>query len=120
MRRFDVATLPSRDDPFPLVVLEAMLVGTPVVAFDVGGVAQQIGDTGITVPSGDVAGFAQQIVRLLNDDDTRHRLGAAAQARVNSLYSTRAFASALSGLVNKADFASLNAPLPLASLTEQP
>jgi len=33
MRRFDIATLPSRDDPFPLVVLEAMLLGTPVVAW---------------------------------------------------------------------------------------
>ena len=47
MRRFDIATLPSRNDPFPLVVLEAMLLGTPVVAFGVGGVAEQIGDAGL-------------------------------------------------------------------------
>ena len=51
MRRFDVATLPSRDDPFPLVVLEAMLLGTPVVAFAVGSVADQIGSAGVIVPA---------------------------------------------------------------------
>jgi glycosyltransferase involved in cell wall biosynthesis len=106
MRRFDVATLPSRDDPFPLVVLEAMLLGTPVVAFDVGGVARQIGDAGVIIPAGDVAGFARQVVRLLIDHDTRINLGAAAQARVNTLYSTRAFAAALSDLVSEADFGS--------------
>src|SRR5690606_32807144 len=46
---FDVLTLPSRDDPFPLVVLEAMLLGTPVVAFDVGSVRDQVGDGGTVV-----------------------------------------------------------------------
>ena len=82
MRRFDVATLPSRDDPFPLVVLEAMLLGTPVVAFAVGGVARQIGDASIVVPPGDVAAFARAVVNLLTDEDARRRLGALAQARV--------------------------------------
>jgi glycosyltransferase involved in cell wall biosynthesis len=112
MRRFDVATLPSRDDPFPLVVLEAMLLGTPVVAFDVGGVARQIGDAGVIVPAGDVAALARQVVRLLSDQETRRHLGAAAQARANTLYSTGAFAAALSDLVSETKFSSLNPPLP--------
>ncbi len=100
MRRFDVATLPSRDDPFPLVVLESMLVGTPVVAFDVGGVRQQIGDTGILVPPGDVAQFADALVTLLTDDSLRRRLGAAAQDRVKTVYSAQAFAINVSGLLD--------------------
>jgi glycosyltransferase involved in cell wall biosynthesis len=101
MRRFDVATLPSRDDPFPLVVLEAMLLETPVVAFAVGGVAQQIGDAGIAVPPGDVRAFAREIVSLLTDHEARRRLGTAARARVGAMYSTRAFAIGLSNLLQE-------------------
>ena len=101
MRRFDVFTLPSRDDPFPLVVLEAMSLGTPVVAFAVGGVPRQIGDAGIVVPIGDVAAFVSAIVRLLNDECERRRLGSAAEARVKDLYSTDSFMVALSNLVEQ-------------------
>jgi glycosyltransferase involved in cell wall biosynthesis len=99
MRRFDVATLPSRDDPFPLVVLEAMLVGTPVVAFAVGSVATQVGDAGIVVAPEDTDAFATGVVRLLSDDNERNRLGTAAHARVMDHYSTRAFATALADLI---------------------
>ena len=102
MRRFDIATLPSRDDPFPLVVLESMLLGTPVVAFDVGGVAQQIGDAGRLAPAGDVEAFAGAVTDLLVDDDERGRLGAAAAARVDELYSSRAFAEQLAEVVDGA------------------
>ena len=91
MRRFDVATLPSRDDPFPLVVLESMAVGTPVVAFDVGSVALQVDGTGVVVPAGDVAAFASAVERLVRDDGERARLGSAASARVDTCYSLRAF-----------------------------
>ena len=101
MRRFDVFTLPSRDDPFPLVVLEAMLLGTPVVAFAVGGVPQQVGDAGIVVPKGDVAAFAREIVRLLKDECEQRRLGSAAEARVKDLYSTDSFIAVLSNLVER-------------------
>ncbi|WP_091178381.1 glycosyltransferase family 4 protein [Microlunatus flavus] len=99
MRRFDVATLPSRDDPFPLVVLESMLLGTPVVAFDVGGVAQQVGDGGRVVPAEDVDAFAAAVTELLVDADERHRLGTAAARRVDGLYSSRVFAERLEELV---------------------
>ena len=99
MAHFDLLTLPSRDDPFPLVVLEAMLLGTPVVAFAVGGVSTQLGEAGVVVPAGDVPSFAAQIVRLLCDVDERRRLGLAAQDRVKALYSTEAFKEGLSELL---------------------
>jgi glycosyltransferase involved in cell wall biosynthesis len=101
LRRFDLLTLPSRDDPFPLVVLEAMLLGTPVVAFGVGGVPQQIGDAGRVVPPGDVAAFADEVVALLTDVDARLRAGTASRARVTTLYSTSAFSQALVALVER-------------------
>lgn len=111
MRRFDVFTLPSRDDPFPLVVLEAMTLGTPVVAFAVGGVPRQIGDAGVLVPAGDVASFAGEIVRLLGDLSARQRLGAAAQDRVRASYSTDAFYAGLAELLGAVR---LDAPTPSA------
>ena len=99
MRRFDIATLPSRDDPFPLVVLESMALGTPVVAFDVGAVALQVGDAGVVVPPGDVTAFADAVARLLVDADERVRLGAAARARVDRQYSIRTFDVGLAAVV---------------------
>jgi glycosyltransferase involved in cell wall biosynthesis len=99
LRRFDVATLPSRDDPFPLVVLEAMLLGTPVVAFAVGGVPSQIGEAGILVSPGEVKAFASEIVNLLTDHEGRRRLGNAAEARVSRLYSTSGFTASLSSVL---------------------
>lgn len=99
MRRFDVATLPSRDDPFPLVVLEAMLVGTPVVAFGVGSVATQIGDAGIVVPPGDTEAFAREVIRLLSDAAERKRLGDAGHARVAALFSTQVFTDSLAAVL---------------------
>jgi glycosyltransferase involved in cell wall biosynthesis len=95
MRRFDIATLPSRDDPFPLVVLESMLVGTPVVAFAVGSVADQVGNTGRVVRPQDTRAFAEALVALLSDPAERRRLGVEAHRRVMHFYSTAAFAEAL-------------------------
>jgi glycosyltransferase involved in cell wall biosynthesis len=84
-----------------------MLLGTPVVAFGVGGVARQIGDASIVVPPGEIATFAQEVVNLLTDEDARRRLGVSAQARVTALYSTRAFAASLANLISRRDSAAL-------------
>ena len=81
----DVFTLPSREDPFPLVVLEAMALARPVVAFDVGGVREQLEDAGVVVPAGDVKAMARAVIALLEDEAERRRLGAEAARRVLSL-----------------------------------
>lgn len=99
---FDIGVLTSRDDPFPLVVLETMLMGVPVVAFDVGGVREQIGDAGILVPPEDVDAFADAVTTLLTDADLRKALGAAARERARSLYSTSAFSERVRRVVGTA------------------
>jgi glycosyltransferase involved in cell wall biosynthesis len=99
LHRFDIATLPSRDDPFPLVVLEAMLLGTPVVAFDVGSVGGQIGGAGVLVPAEDVLAFADGVLGLLADVPRRQRTGAAGRLRAETLYSTAAFDAQLERVV---------------------
>lgn len=95
----DVFTLPSRADPFPLVVLEAMTLARAVVAFDVDGVREQLDDTGIIVPAEDVRAMAHAIIALLDDQTERRRLGCEAARRVRSLYDVGPFRERIRRLV---------------------
>jgi len=63
----DVFVFPSRADNAPLVVLESLACGTPVVSFDVGGVGELVrpGQTGTLASPGDAAALAADIVELL-------------------------------------------------------
>jgi glycosyltransferase involved in cell wall biosynthesis len=92
---FDVAIVPSvYADPLPRAVIESMALGKPVVAFDVGGVAEMVEDgaTGSLVrgPSpgakdhrdADVDGLARAMLRYLRDPALRGRHGLAARERV--------------------------------------
>lgn len=91
----DVFTLTSRHDPFPLVVVEAMVLGRPVVAFSAGDVAYQIGDAGRVVQPEAVDEAAEAIVELLRDEEARARLGAAAAQRARDEFSLDSFAAAV-------------------------
>lgn len=95
LRSFDVMVLPSRDDPFPLVVMEAMLLARPIVAFDVGGVRDQLGDAGVVVPASDVDALVRAVVSLVEDPTRRDELGRAAAERAEVLYTRSAFSTKL-------------------------
>lgn len=73
---FDVFVLPAREDPFPLVCLEAASVGVPVVAFDNGGMPELLRKgCGFVATYPDVAEFAGKVEQLLGDVDLRRRMG---------------------------------------------
>lgn len=82
----DVCLFPSRAENYPLTTLEAMASGTPVCAFAVGGVPEQIthGETGMLADSGDTAGLAANLIALLKSSDFIARAGAAARAWVET------------------------------------
>jgi len=77
----DVVTLPSTSEGFPLVLMEAMAAGRPVVATRVGGVPELIehGRTGLLHEMGDADALARDLTRLLRDRDLAAALGAAAR-----------------------------------------
>jgi glycosyltransferase involved in cell wall biosynthesis len=64
----DVVVVPSRSEACPLVAIEALSVGKPVVATSVGGLAEVLGrGTGILVPPSDTTSLARAIARVLTD-----------------------------------------------------
>jgi D-inositol-3-phosphate glycosyltransferase len=78
----EVVVMPSHYESFGMVALEAMASGTPVIASDVGGLGflVQDGETGFTVPDGDVELLLERLNQLLGDRQLRKRMGAAAVA----------------------------------------
>ncbi len=89
----DAVLLSSRWENFPHVIVEALAVGTPVIASAVGGVPEVVrdGENGLLVPAGDPEALAGAIQRLLGDDELRARLAAAAAPSVVSYSAERLF-----------------------------
>ena len=85
---FDVLVVPSEWEGCPLVILEAMAVAKPVVAFDVDGVLDAIvhDETGLLVPHHNSRAFAFAIARLLDDAALRSRMGASGRKRVEQIF----------------------------------
>jgi len=84
MAACDVFTLPSFEEPFGLVFLEAMAMCRPVVAVSDGGTPEVVehGRSGLLSSWQDVDGLAANILTLLGDPEMRARFGAHGRARV--------------------------------------
>ena len=80
LKRADAAILTSAWENFPHGVVEALAVGTPVIATRTGGVAEIVrdGENGLLVEPGDAPAFAAAVRRYLGDEELRARLRAAA------------------------------------------
>jgi len=81
-----IYALPSREEGFPIAVMEAMAYGLPTAAFDCApGIRELIDDEvsgGLVVTAGNVPGMAAALERLIKDRDLRVRLGEAGQQSV--------------------------------------
>lgn len=82
--RADCLVLPSFAEGVPVVLMEAMASGLPVVASRVAGVQELVEDgvSGFTVPAGDVETLVARLDQLLSDPDLCDRMGAAGRAKV--------------------------------------
>ena len=84
MVTFDVFALVSREDPFPLVVMEAAALGVPTVCFEGAGGGREFveEDAGCIVGYLDIDAMAERVLALLNAQELRDRLGRRAQDKV--------------------------------------
>jgi len=80
----DVFALTSREDPYPLVCLEAAALEKPIVCFASAGGAPEFveGDCGFVVPYLDMMAMANRVVTLLDSGDCRLTMGMAARRKV--------------------------------------
>jgi glycosyltransferase involved in cell wall biosynthesis len=98
MAACDVVCHSSRvPEPFGLVVLEAMVLGRPVVATAGGGPSEIIAspELGVLVPPEDPGAMARAVIGLLDDPARRHAMGARAAAHVAAHFSIETMASSL-------------------------
>jgi glycosyltransferase involved in cell wall biosynthesis len=89
LRAMDLFSMTSRIEGMPQSMLEASVVGVPVVASRVGGIPELVQDrkTGILFEFGDEVGLAAAWTKLLTDHDYARRLAEAASTRVRQTFS---------------------------------
>jgi glycosyltransferase involved in cell wall biosynthesis len=93
MNLMDVVVVPSRFEGFGLTAAEAMACEKPVVASNVDGLAEVIGDngSGVLVPPEDPQALASALLELSGSPDRRAQIGKAARTRIDRLYSMDVF-----------------------------
>jgi glycosyltransferase involved in cell wall biosynthesis len=79
----DFFVLSSRREGLSFALLEAMALGLPAVVSDAPGNPEAVGDAGIVVPFGDIAGFADAFARLRGNEHERRLLAERSRERVN-------------------------------------
>jgi len=84
----DVFCLPSYREGMPRTIIEAMMMGKPMVATNIRGAREEVieGQTGVLVPTRDPDVLAQALARLLDDSVLRERMGQAGRERALALY----------------------------------
>lgn len=99
----DLFALPTLRDALPLVVLEAMQYGLPVVSTTIGAIPDIVvdGDTGFLVPPGDVAALADRLAELATQPALRRRMAAAGRGRYGERFTLEAFEARLAAALRQ-------------------
>ena len=89
LRASDLFVLPSVSEGLPISIMEAMAAGLPVVATDVGGIAELVeeGKTGLLVPSRQPGALASALIKLANNPKWRQTFGANGKQRIATEFS---------------------------------
>lgn len=97
LKRADIFIHPTFNDTFPLVLLEAMQFGLPVVSTYEGAIPEMIDDgtTGFLVPQRDVLALAEKIETLLKNQQLREQMGKEARRKFLREYTSDKFKSRL-------------------------
>ncbi len=97
----DMLVLPSFAEGVPVVLMEAMAAGRPVVATHIAGIPELVSDgtSGILVPPGDVAALAEAIGAVLADPAKAKAMGIAGRAKVEAAFDVEKEAKRLGALL---------------------
>ena len=100
MAACDIFAMPSFEEPFGMVYLEAMAMERPVVALDNGGAKEVIdnGGSGLLSAPGDVDALAGNLVTLLRSPSLRQRMGEHGRRRVKERFSAEGMARNAEGV----------------------
>ncbi|MCK1531865.1 glycosyltransferase family 4 protein [Bradyrhizobium sp. 182] len=100
----DMFILTSREDPFPLVVMEAAQQEKPILCFaNAGGAPEFVeADAGFVIPGFDVDGMVDKVIELLSSPGLRGRMGLAARNKVLSRYNLNLGAARVAGVIETA------------------
>jgi glycosyltransferase involved in cell wall biosynthesis len=100
----NIFALTSREDPFPLVCLEAGTMGKPIICFaDAGGIPELVeGDGGAVVPYKDVDAFAGRILHFYENRSDLERAGQALAKKIRTRFSLSASCEKLSRVLDEA------------------
>jgi glycosyltransferase involved in cell wall biosynthesis len=103
MAIFDVFCLTSREDPFPLVALEAASLEKPVLCFaNAGGTPEFVeNDCGFVIPYLDVMAMSTRIVELIENPSLRDRLGRHARAKVLERHDVEVVAPRIMSIIER-------------------
>lgn len=94
LRDADLVLFPSKREGLPMSGIESMAMAKPVVAARVPGWNDLVADgvDGFLIEDGDITGYADAVVRLVDDPGLRARIGSAARHKAVSAYDVRDFA----------------------------
>ena len=103
-RAADAVLVTSAWENLPHTVVEALAVGTPVIATAVGGIPEVVvdGENGLLVPPHDVDAIAAAVARLVREEDLRGALAAAATGSVDGLSEPRILRLIVDAIVDDA------------------
>lgn len=99
----DLVVVPSRQDNLPQTATEPQACGVPVVAFDVGGLADAVEHevSGLLVPAQDPSALALAVERLLGDHALRQRFASQSRARAQRLWAPTVVGNAYAHLFSE-------------------
>jgi phosphatidylinositol alpha-1,6-mannosyltransferase len=102
--RSDIFVMPSRQEGFGIVFLEAMALGKPVIAGDHGGAPEvvQNGVTGFLVNLDDPDALTNRLILLLRDEVLSRKMGDAGRRRVEENYTFSMFQERLNHILDNA------------------
>ncbi|MFH1946894.1 MAG: glycosyltransferase family 4 protein [Candidatus Magasanikbacteria bacterium] len=102
LKNSDIFVLSTNWEGFPYSILEAMSVGLPVVATDVGGINEAVDQScGFLIKCGDVEGLQKALTKLIMDKNLRETMGGNAQKIVENKFSLEKMLSQTEKIYNE-------------------